>query len=169
MIEPKEWRCFHCDEVFTDRQEAMLHFGIDELKNPACLIKGDRPLLQALREAEEQADQVLHDLHCENTETLRAYRNLQQRFAKVTEALEQTGFDKGVSQARDEQREVLNQMVGALQFVLSFYEPGQTTLDTNAWKSACASAVAAYIAGAKVIGWDYINFRAVNGEVLRGS
>lgn len=165
---PKEYRCFHCDEVFVDRQEALLHFGIDEMKTPACLIKGDRTLLVALRQAEGQVDGLLHDLHCENTETLRAYRDLRQRFNEVTQTLEQTGYDKGVSEARDEQRQVITQMVGALQFVLAFYEPGQTTLDTEAWKSACAGAVAAYLAGAKVIGWDYLNLRAHNGEVIRG-
>lgn len=163
----KEWRCFHCDEVFTDRPAAFLHFGYDEGKLPACLVKGDIGLLQAWRDAEAQADEHLHVLHHENTETLRAYHALQHRSSKVTSTLEQNGYDKGVKEARDEQREVLNQMVGALQFVLAFYESGQTLLDTNAWKSACAGAVAAYLAGAKVIGWDYIPYRAHNGEVRR--
>lgn len=32
-----EWRCFHCDEVFTDRTAARRHFGdvLDDM--PACL------------------------------------------------------------------------------------------------------------------------------------
>ncbi len=33
---PPEWRCFHCDEVFTDEAEAREHFGADESKVPAC-------------------------------------------------------------------------------------------------------------------------------------
>jgi hypothetical protein len=34
-------------------------------------------------------------------------------------------------------------LLGALRFVLAFYEPGQTHLDTEAWKCAEASARAA--------------------------
>jgi hypothetical protein len=28
-MEPKSWRCFHCDEVFTSEAEARDHFGVD--------------------------------------------------------------------------------------------------------------------------------------------
>lgn len=31
-------------------------------------------------------------------------------------------------------------LLGALRFILAFYEPGQTYLDTNAWKQAEANA-----------------------------
>lgn len=34
-------------------------------------------------------------------------------------------------------------LLGSLKFILAFYEPGQTCLDTNAWKQAEASARAA--------------------------
>lgn len=37
-------------------------------------------------------------------------------------------------------------LVGALRFILAFYEPGQTYLDTNAWKQAEAGARAALAA-----------------------
>jgi hypothetical protein len=33
-----EWRCFHCDEVFTDREKAAEHFGKHEMLQPACTI-----------------------------------------------------------------------------------------------------------------------------------
>lgn len=29
MDDPKQWRCFHCDEVFTDKFEARDHFGAE--------------------------------------------------------------------------------------------------------------------------------------------
>lgn len=48
---------------------------------------------------------------------------------------------------------VLEDCVGALQFILAFYEPGQTYLDTEAWKNACARGVDAYQRGAAAIGW----------------
>jgi hypothetical protein len=44
---------------------------------------------------------------------------------------------------RDRLREVNAELLGALMFILAFYEPGQTYLDTNAWKRAEASARAA--------------------------
>jgi hypothetical protein len=33
-----EWRCFHCDEVFTDATEAAQHFGTKLWQEPACQI-----------------------------------------------------------------------------------------------------------------------------------
>lgn len=48
MIEPvevtekKEWRCFQCDEVFTEREKALLHFGLMEAVPPRCCIDEDR-------------------------------------------------------------------------------------------------------------------------------
>lgn len=30
MTNQKEWRCFHCEEVFTNEDTARDHFGIDE-------------------------------------------------------------------------------------------------------------------------------------------
>jgi len=63
--------------------------------------------------------------------------------------------------------EALADCVGALQFVLAFYEPGQRHLDTEAWKSACAKGVAAYHKGASAIGWPAIPYEAWNGEVHR--
>jgi hypothetical protein len=62
--QPNTWRCFHCDETFTDREAASLHFGNDEIRHsmgehieaaaaPACQIKArDGGLLAALRHAE---------------------------------------------------------------------------------------------------------------------
>lgn len=34
------WRCFHCDEHFTDAAAAELHFGKSERETPACQIDG---------------------------------------------------------------------------------------------------------------------------------
>lgn len=32
------WRCLHCDEIFTDQEAAILHFGTSERQNAACSI-----------------------------------------------------------------------------------------------------------------------------------
>lgn len=37
----QRWRCFHCDEVFTDKAEAREHFGSDEWTTPACRLSAD--------------------------------------------------------------------------------------------------------------------------------
>lgn len=34
--EREEWRCFHCGEVFTDSEQAALHFGQTQFSKPAC-------------------------------------------------------------------------------------------------------------------------------------
>lgn len=44
-------------------------------------------------------------------------------------------------------RDLVDQLTGALRFILAFYEPGQNYLDTNAWKCAEASGRAALAAG----------------------
>jgi hypothetical protein len=63
------------------------------------------------------------------------------------------------------EKTALEDCVGALQFILAFYEPGQRTLDTEAWKVACALGVAAYQRGATELGWTQRQMKAVNGEV----
>lgn len=67
----------------------------------------------------------------------------------------------------DEEQKALRDCVGALNFVLAFYEPGQRTLDTEAWKVACNKAVAAYHQAAKLIGWPATPWVARDGAVYR--
>jgi hypothetical protein len=56
----KSWRCFFCDEVFSDRHEAWLHFGDDNCTSdiPACIdpLRADeKKRLNELREAVDEA------------------------------------------------------------------------------------------------------------------
>jgi hypothetical protein len=57
----KQWRCFHCDEVFRSRKAAWAHFGPDqdcEKLPPACVdpLRHDEKLrLTELREAQQYA------------------------------------------------------------------------------------------------------------------
>lgn len=61
MRKRKQWRCFHCDEVFRSRKSAWLHFGPDEACEklpPACIdpLRADEAQrLKELREAQEYA------------------------------------------------------------------------------------------------------------------
>jgi len=59
----KQWRCFHCDEVFRSKKAAWAHFGPDqdcEKLPPACidpLRVDEKARLTELREAQEYAFQ----------------------------------------------------------------------------------------------------------------
>lgn len=59
----KQWRCFHCDEVFRSRKTAWAHFGPDqdcEKLPPACVDQlrvDEKARLTELREAQEYAFQ----------------------------------------------------------------------------------------------------------------
>jgi hypothetical protein len=66
----------------------------------------------------------------------------------------------------DQERKALEDCVGALQFILAFYDPNQRCLDTEAWKRACAGGVAAYRKGATLLGWCQRPMAARNGEVI---
>jgi hypothetical protein len=72
-----EWRCFHCDEVFTAPGAACDHFGASQGAESGCLIdrvaveEGGKPergrgLLMALRKAEADIAQLRRD--CEGME-----------------------------------------------------------------------------------------------------
>lgn len=52
------WRCFHCEEVFTDRQRAADHFGVDPAFDAACvqvLAEGERAIVEDRREWRDRA------------------------------------------------------------------------------------------------------------------
>jgi hypothetical protein len=62
--------------------------------------------------------------------------------SREADAAEATVASQAVRIAED--KELLGQAWGALNFILAFYEPGQTYLDTNAWKQAEACGRAAH-------------------------
>ena len=57
----KQWRCFWCDEVFTDEESAKEHFGSDDYctpEGPGCvspLRSDEKARLKELQEAREHA------------------------------------------------------------------------------------------------------------------
>lgn len=57
--EPTAWRCFHCNELFTDRTCAAEHFGVTEMDGPpACvqmLTEGEKAIVQSRREWQHRA------------------------------------------------------------------------------------------------------------------
>jgi hypothetical protein len=95
----KTWRCFHCDDVFTSSRQARIHFGSTEGSTPGCLMGGAASLLEALREAEDDAGKAWAAIHDETTESAKAYYAQQSRHRKQLEAAEVAGYERGLRDA----------------------------------------------------------------------
>ena len=98
-----EWRCFYCGETFTEHRSAADHFGEMDTSTTACLIKGggERGLLEALRKSERELSDAWGMIHSEGAEAATAYRAQTTRHREQLIAAEQTGYDRGLSDARD--------------------------------------------------------------------
>ena len=98
----EEWRCFHCGDVFKDRRSARLHFGRDEQSEAACVIKAgaEGSLLKALRDAEEQADDAIQQMHNESTDAALAFHQQRCRHNQALIAAEESGYEKGLADGR---------------------------------------------------------------------
>jgi hypothetical protein len=70
------WRCFHCDEIFTDKSAAAEHFGEGnyECEMPLCieaatsemkaLVLTNREMFERLMKVEAELDQAEHERDC---------------------------------------------------------------------------------------------------------
>jgi len=100
----KEWRCFHCGDVFTTERTARLHFGATECSAPACQIKAgaEMSMLEALRRAEDDAERATAAMHNESSEGWRAYHHVTTRLREQVEAAENLGYERGLRDGRQE-------------------------------------------------------------------
>lgn len=55
------WSCYHCGETFKDEPSAELHFGRHEGDQVACLTKAEKPLLDIIRDQQDEIDELRHD------------------------------------------------------------------------------------------------------------
>lgn len=98
----REWRCFHCDEVFTDKEAAADHFGvqIDGLADDcACKLNAkDGLILKMLREA--QVD--LRRYHEEDTALIREVYKLGGDHVTNARQQEELGYARGLRDAKHE-------------------------------------------------------------------
>jgi hypothetical protein len=72
------WRCFHCDEVFTEEAAAREHFGSSERQQPACAIDiaEYRRMEEAhRRQCEDDTDwhRAFYKLGCDHTQAMRQH------------------------------------------------------------------------------------------------
>lgn len=87
MADEKTWRCFHCDEVFTDPRCAALHFGKALNSTPICQLDPAR-----VREMERE----LAKYRAEDTELHREIARLQTQHAFELRTAEEKGYERGL-------------------------------------------------------------------------
>ncbi|USN16384.1 hypothetical protein PLUTO_00680 [Luteibacter phage vB_LflM-Pluto] len=85
--EPVQWRCFHCDEVFTIREQAALHFGTSERQNPACQI--DIAEYRAMEARMVRYNEEDADIH-------RRMARMQSEHASALRRAEEAGYAKAL-------------------------------------------------------------------------
>lgn len=85
------WRCFHCDEVFGDRDSARDHFGHTEHDTPACQMD-----VKHVRWLEEQQRRACD----EDTEALRAISRLAGEHETLRRRAEEEGYARGLADAK---------------------------------------------------------------------
>jgi hypothetical protein len=86
----REWRCFHCDEVFTDAAEARAHFGDTLYRDSACQIPVER-----FREIEQEITRY----RLEDTDLHREMQRLTAEHAVALRREEEKGYARGLKDA----------------------------------------------------------------------
>ncbi len=85
---PVEWRCFHCDAVFTIAQDAQLHFGKSPLVEPLCQVDQVR-----YREMQD----TLATYVAEDTDLHREVHRAQHQGIEAARKAEEAGYAKGLN------------------------------------------------------------------------
>jgi hypothetical protein len=105
----KSWRCFHCDEVFTDPAEAELHFGETQFAEPLC----QETLTAAdLRELQKE----LSTYRQEDTDLHRQLRSMEADHLTALRREEEKGYARGIAQLP------AHELVEALAFLVNAHE-----------------------------------------------
>jgi len=90
-LDAKSWRCFHCDEVFTDPKEARTHFGDVQGSKAVCTYT---------------ADEIRHNEWClrryreEDTDLHRQIAHMQTEHTQALMRAEESGYAKGLADGR---------------------------------------------------------------------
>lgn len=85
------WRCFHCDETFTDAAAARAHFGDSERQQAICTIDAAH-----FRWMEEQHRRNVDD----DSEALRAIGRLTSEHETLRRRAEEEGYARGLRDAK---------------------------------------------------------------------
>ena len=87
------WRCFHCDETFSDAAAAREHFGPNEMHEPRCHID-----IAKYREMEERVRRC----NAEDTDLHREIYGMQSKHQTDLHREEERGYERGIRDARAE-------------------------------------------------------------------
>lgn len=94
----RKWRCFHCDDVFTRRQDAVEHFGATEGETPACQIKAhEGHLIHYIRDLEAQLSRYRQ----EDSDVMRSIMTLECDQRQALIRAEEDGYAKGLRDGRE--------------------------------------------------------------------
>ena len=99
----KLWRCFHCDEVFTNVAAAREHFGATQGEEPGCILRmqpGDAPLLTLIRKLQEELGDVRHQLCEEDSAMARTMYGMRVDHGQALIREEGKGYARGLRDAR---------------------------------------------------------------------
>jgi hypothetical protein len=91
QAEPVAWRCFHCDEVFVDRDAAREHFGPTEHDRPGCQYD-----VAHIRWMEAQHRRNVDD----DSEALRTIGGLIGEHERLRRRAEEQGYERGLRDAK---------------------------------------------------------------------
>ena len=97
VSESQVWRCFHCEEVFTDKDSAALHFGSSERQEAYCTIP-----VEHFRWMEEQQRRYFE----EDTESHRTIRALHSQSFENARRSEERGYARGLEDAKKHPQEL---------------------------------------------------------------
>lgn len=90
----KQWRCFHCDAVFTRPQDAAEHFGATLEDQPACVMRDhEHHLIHYIRKLEQENRRY----RAEDSDIMRAIYTLESESARRVKDAEERGYAKGVA------------------------------------------------------------------------
>ncbi len=93
----KQWRCFFCNDVFTDHGKAAEHFGVFEAceaDEPACkLMQHQERFIQYVRGLEQEIRLYQDD----NQPLQRAIWDLEATIADKIKTAEEKGYNKAVA------------------------------------------------------------------------
>jgi flagellar biosynthesis/type III secretory pathway protein FliH len=93
LVARKQWRCFHCDTVFTDQFEAGIHFGADLAGTCACVLPHEQHLVEHIRDLESQ----LQSYRDESDKVMRSIMTLETEKQRAVQNAEEAGYAKGLS------------------------------------------------------------------------
>lgn len=94
------WRCFQCDEVFTDAKSAGDHFGVWPSDVAACRVEGG--MAAELERLRQETVRLQRQISEEDTPLYRQLRRQESEHSTALLREEEKGYARGVRDARAE-------------------------------------------------------------------